>query len=60
MATVIDRLLLLVFSTVCIVGTGIIILQAPLYDSREPIDVKLSKLGPKLRPTLPDSFDDDL
>lgn len=57
-ATVMDRLLLLVFSTVCIVGTAIIVLQAPaLYDNREPIDLKLSKLGPKIRPNLPDSFD---
>lgn len=61
MATVIDRLLLLVFSSVCIIGTGIIILQAPaLYDNREPIDIKLSKLGPKIRPNLPESFDSDL
>lgn len=57
----IDRLLLFVFSSVCIVGTGLIILQAPaLYDNREPIDIKLSKLGPKIRPNLPDSFDSDL
>lgn len=57
-ATVMDRLLLWVFSTVCIVGTAIIVLQAPaLYDNREPIDLKLSKLGPKIRPNLPDSFD---
>lgn len=60
-ATVIDRLLLFVFSFVCIVGTAMIILRAPaLYDSREPIDIKLSKLGPKMRPNLPDSFDADL
>ena len=60
-ATVMDRLLLLVFSSVCIVGTAIIILQAPaLYDNREPIDIALSKLGPKMRPILPDSFDSDL
>lgn len=57
-ATVIDRLLLYIFSAVCLIGTCIIILQAPaLYDNREPIDVKLSKLGPKIRPNLPDSFD---
>lgn len=57
-ATVMDRLLLWIFSTVCIVGTAIIVLQAPaLYDYREPIDLKLSKLGPKIRPNLPDSFD---
>lgn len=61
MATVIDRLLLFVFSSVCIIGTGLIILQAPaLYDTREPIDTKLSKLGPKIRPNLPDSFDEEL
>lgn len=58
-ATVIDRLLLYLFSAVCVIGTCIIILQAPaLYDNSEPIDVKLSKLGPKIRPNLPDSFDD--
>lgn len=56
-----DRLLLFVFSFVCIVGTAMIILQAPaLYDNREPIDIQLSKLGPKVRPNLPDSFDADL
>lgn len=57
-ATVIDRLLLYIFSAVYFIGTCIIILQAPaLYDNREPIDIKLSKLGPKIRPNLPDSFD---
>lgn len=57
-ATVIDRLFLYLFSAVCLIGTCIIILQAPaLYDNDEPIDVKLSKLGPKVRPNLPDSFD---
>lgn len=61
MATVIDRLLLIIFSTVCIVGQTIIILQAPaLYDNQEPIDIRLSKLGPKIRPNLPDSFDEEL
>lgn len=60
-ATVMDRLLLLTFSSVCIIGTAMIILQAPaLYDNREPIDIKLSKLGPKMRPNLPDSFDSDI
>lgn len=60
-ATVIDRLLLFIFSGVCIVGTGMIVFQAPaLYDNREPIDVKLSRLGPKMRPNLPDSFDSDI
>lgn len=57
-ATVIDRMFLYIFSAVCVIGTCIIILQAPaLYDNREPIDIKLSKLGPKIRPNLPDSFD---
>ena len=55
-----DRLLLIVFSSICIVGQAIIILQAPaLYDNQEPIDIRLSKLGPKIRPNLPDSFDED-
>lgn len=61
MATVIDRFLLIIFTSVCIIGTAVIILQAPaLYDNSEPIDIKLSKLGPKIRPNLPDSFDEDL
>lgn len=60
-AAVIDRLLLIVFSSVCLIGTAVIILQAPaLYDNSEPIDTKLSKLGPKIRPNLPDSFDSDI
>lgn len=59
-ATVMDRLLLIVFSLICIVGQGIIILQAPaLYDNSEPIDLRLSKLGPKIRPNLPNSFDEE-
>uniref|UniRef100_A0A6G1SMP0 Acetylcholine receptor subunit beta-like 2 n=1 Tax=Aceria tosichella TaxID=561515 RepID=A0A6G1SMP0_9ACAR len=58
-ATVMDRLLLIVFSSICILGQAVIILQAPaLYDNQEPIDLKLSKLGPKVRPNLPDSFDE--
>lgn len=61
MATVVDRLLLIVFSLACIIGQATIILQAPaLYDNQVPIDVRLSKLGPKVRPNLPDSFDEDL
>lgn len=56
-----DRLLLIVFSSVCLIGTAVIILQAPaLYDNSEPIDIRLSKLGPKIRPNMPDSFDEDL
>lgn len=52
-ATVMDRTLLIVFSSICIVGQAIIILQAPaLYDSQEPIDIRLSKLGPKIRPNF--------
>lgn len=59
-AAVIDRLLLILFSSLCLFGTASIILQAPaLYDNSEPIDIKLSKLGPKMRPNLPDSFDSD-
>lgn len=58
-ATVMDRLLLIVFSLVCLVGQALIILQAPaLYDTQMPIDTELSKLGPKMRPNMPDSFDD--
>ncbi|KAI3380730.1 hypothetical protein SNEBB_001552 [Seison nebaliae] len=42
---VLDRLFMVIFSTVCVVGTISIIAAAPsLYDDREPIDVKLSKM----------------
>ena len=45
-AMVLDRLFLWIFTVAVLVGTGGIILQAPtLYDDREAIDVKLSRIG---------------
>ena len=39
-AMVIDRLFLVIFATVCFIGTALILLQAPtLYDGRKPIDL---------------------
>ena len=49
MATVVDRLLLVVFSSCLLIGTAIIILQAPLlYDTREPLDEKVTQFSRKL------------
>lgn len=45
-AMVLDRLFLWIFTIAVIVGTAGIILQAPtLYDSRMPIDVKMSEIA---------------
>ncbi len=42
---VLDRLFLCIFTLACLGGTGGIILRAPsLYDSRRPIDSKLSEI----------------
>jgi len=47
-AMVLDRILLWVFSFACIAGTGGIILVAPsLYDTRQPLDALVSKVGKK-------------
>ena len=47
-AMVIDRLFLWIFAISCVVGSAAIILQAPtLYDGKQPIDVKYSKIGTK-------------
>lgn len=44
-AMVLDRLFLWIFTAAVIVGTCAIILHAPtLYDTREPIDVRLSEV----------------
>lgn len=52
-ATIIDRLFFWIFTIVGTVGTAFLILQAPgLYDTSEPIDIKLSKMGPKIRPQI--------
>lgn len=45
-AMVLDRLFLWIFTIAVVVGTAGIILQAPtLYDSRMPIDIKLSEIA---------------
>ncbi|KAJ8979143.1 hypothetical protein NQ317_016763, partial [Molorchus minor] len=47
-AMVLDRLFLWIFTLACIVGTGIIIFNAPsLYDTKKPIDVLISKVAKK-------------
>lgn len=49
-ALVLDRLFLWIFLVACIVGTIIIIFQAPsLYDTTAPIDIIYSKVGRKMR-----------
>lgn len=45
-AMVLDRLFLWLFTIAVIVGTAGIILQAPtLYDTRVPIDMKMSEIA---------------
>ena len=47
-ATVLDRILLWIFTFACVAGTCGIILVAPsLYDKRTPLDVLVSKIGRK-------------
>jgi len=47
-AMVLDRLFLWIFSLACVMGTCLIILQAPaLYDTTTPIDIKYSKVARK-------------
>jgi len=47
-ATVLDRILLWIFTFACIAGTCGIILVAPsLYDTRMPLDILVSKIGKK-------------
>ncbi|GAB6031196.1 hypothetical protein CHUAL_009016 [Chamberlinius hualienensis] len=42
-AMVLDRLFLFLFATACVLGTALIIFEAPsLYDENKPIDVQLS------------------
>lgn len=46
MAMVLDRLFLWIFTLAVLVGTAGIILQAPtLYDTRVPIDMRLSEIA---------------
>ncbi|XKL62001.1 hypothetical protein PGB90_001834 [Kerria lacca] len=47
-AMVLDRLFLWIFALACIMGTALIILQAPvLYDTTKPIDIIYSKIAKK-------------
>jgi nicotinic acetylcholine receptor, invertebrate len=47
-AMVLDRLFLWIFSVACVMGTALIILQAPsLYDNTRPIDIQYSKIAKK-------------
>nr|AWX65626.1 nicotinic acetylcholine receptor alpha 1 subunit [Laodelphax striatellus] len=47
-AMVLDRLFLWVFILACVLGTALIILQAPsLYDTTKPIDILYSKIAKK-------------
>lgn len=47
-AMVLDRIFLWIFTLACIIGTALIILQAPcLYDNTKPIDIKYSKIAKK-------------
>ncbi|XP_076258333.1 nicotinic acetylcholine receptor alpha1 [Rhynchophorus ferrugineus] len=47
-AMVLDRLFLWIFTLACVIGTGVIILNAPsLYDTTKPIDVVISKVAKK-------------
>jgi len=44
-AMMLDRLFLYLFTGSCLLGTAGIIFSAPsLYDTREPIDIKLSEI----------------
>lgn len=46
MAMVLDRLFLWLFTIAVVVGTAGIILHAPtLYDTRVPIDIKMSEIA---------------
>ncbi|XP_002053320.3 acetylcholine receptor subunit alpha-like 1 isoform X1 [Drosophila virilis] len=47
-AMVLDRMFLWIFAIACVVGTALIILQAPsLYDQSQPIDILYSKIAKK-------------
>lgn len=58
-AMVLDRMFLWIFTIACIVGTGLIIFQAPsLYDTTEPIDILYSKIAKKKIELLKMGHDD--
>lgn len=47
-AMVLDRIFLWIFTLACVLGTAMIILEAPsLYDKTKPIDIKYSKIAKK-------------
>lgn len=47
-AMVLDRMFLWIFSIACVVGSALIIMQAPsLYDETQPIDIFYSKIAKK-------------
>ncbi|OXU23952.1 hypothetical protein TSAR_008607 [Trichomalopsis sarcophagae] len=59
-AMVIDRIFLWLFTVACVVGTALIILQAPsLYDTTKPIDIKYSKIAKKKMMLLNMNFEDN-
>merc|ERR1711971_1098817 len=56
-ATVLDRILLWIFTFACIAGTCGIILVAPsLYDTRMPLDILVSKIGRKELLPVPEAL----
>ncbi|XP_012284549.2 acetylcholine receptor subunit alpha-like 1 [Orussus abietinus] len=47
-AMVLDRIFLWIFTVACVIGTALIIFQAPsLYDTTKPIDIKYSNIAKK-------------
>ncbi|UYV64605.1 nAChRa1 [Cordylochernes scorpioides] len=49
-AMVLDRIFLFLFSTVCFLGSGLILLRAPaLYDDKQPIDIIFTKMASRLQ-----------
>ncbi|KAI5722342.1 hypothetical protein M8J76_007009 [Diaphorina citri] len=59
-AMVLDRLFLWIFTIACIMGTILIIFQAPsLYDDSTPIDVLHSKVAEKKMSMMTMSFDEE-
>lgn len=57
---VLDRIFLWVFTLACVIGTMLIILQAPsLYDTTKPIDIKYSKIAKKKMMLLNMAIEED-
>ncbi|UYV64606.1 nAChRa1 [Cordylochernes scorpioides] len=56
-AMVLDRIFLFLFSTVCFLGSGLILLRAPaLYDDKQPIDIIFTKMASHLQGLNPNWF----